>query len=399
LALWRRTEQKFGIGYLSTFVPARHYEFGGGFINEHLYFYRALAMCRRVSNSATTPMRNVMCNNMKPLKFILVVLILSLKSYGQTNIQVIIKNVSNHKIDNVDIFDLSQKEFLETQYKDTLNFAFTKKNVDCYNIRYHENGKMFRQQIWLDSGQLKIEAHIDSSALIIDSVFNSPTYYKYLNFRSDFSILSIKKDTSAMNNILLELYSDNIDNPYSLLFAETYLRLNQNSKASLSKLKLLTDKQGDKFNWFLLYPLVVERLNNILTVSSINLNDYSFINRQNKIVKFPILTKKYYILDFWFLACAPCIQDHKEILNGLKILENKNAEVISISTDSDIMKWKKYLSKNKYNWQNYLECSSKKITNQLNIKGFPAYIIIDKFGSIISTQNTFANALNYVDKK
>lgn len=336
---------------------------------------------------------------MRPLNFILAILILSLKSYGQTNIQVVIQNVGNHKIDKVDAFDLSQKEFFEVPYNDTINFAFSKKHNDCYNIRYHENGKMFRQQIWLDSGQIKIEAHIDSSALVIDSVFNSPTYYHHLNFERNYSQLYKKNDTTSMTKMLLELYSNNIDNPYSFVFADTYIRLNQNSKTNLSKLKLLTDKQGDKFNWFLLYPSVVERLNNILTVSSININDYTFINGQNKSVKIPALTKKYYILDFWFLGCAPCLRDHKEIFKEQKKLSAKNAAVISISTDSDIAKWQKYLSKNKYNWSNYLESKSKKITEKLSISSFPTYIVIDKSGNIISLQDSFSDVLNWLDKK
>lgn len=336
---------------------------------------------------------------MRPLKFILAVLILNLKSFGQTNIQVVIKNVGSHKIDKVDAFDLSQKEFFEVPYNDTVNFAFTKKLNDCYNIRYHENGKMYRQQIWLDSGQIKIEAHIDSSALVIDSVFNSPTYYDQLNFKRNYSLLYKKNDTTAMSKMLLELYSNNIDNPYSFVFADTYIRLNQNSKANLSKLKLLTDKQGDKFNWFLLYPSVIERLNNILTISSINVNDYSFIDRQNKNVKLPALTKKYYVLDFWFLGCAPCLRDHKEIFKRLKILDSKNTGLISISTDSDIVKWKNYLNKNKYKWQNYLEGNTKKITEQLSISNFPTYLIIDKLGNIISTQDSFSDVLNWLEKK
>lgn len=340
-----------------------------------------------------------MCNNMRQLKYIAAFLALSLQSFGQTNIQIVIKNDGNHKIDKVDVSDLSQKEVFKIPYNDTLNFVFNKQNIDCYNIRYHENGKMYRQQIWLNSGQIKIEAHLDSSELQIDSVYNSPIYYEHLNFRRNYPILYKKNDTTAINKMLLELYSKNIDNPYSLLFANTYIQLNENSKTNLSKLKSLTDKQGERFNWFLIYPSVVERLNNILTVNSININDYTFIDRQNKNVKFTALTKKYYILDFWFLDCPPCLQDHKEIKKEIKNLDYKNAELISISIDRDIVRWNTYLSKNKYNWQNYLESKTKKITENLSISGYPTYIIIDKLGNILSTQNSFFNVLKWLDKE
>ncbi len=323
----------------------------------------------------------------------------SLKSIGQTSIQLVIKNIGTHKIDKVDAFDLSQKEFRESKYKDTLKFEFSKKTIDCYNIRYHENGKLYRQQIWLDTGKIKIEAHIDSTTLVIDSVFNSPIYYEHHKFSRDYASLYKKNDTTAISQMLLGLYLKNIDNPYSFVFANTYIQLNQNSKESLSKLKMLTNKQGDRFNWFILYPSVIERLNYIISAVSININDYTFLDQQNKSLKLKQLTKKYYILDFWFLACAPCIRDHKDIFKSQKILASKNAELISISTDSDIIEWKKYLSKHNYKWPNYLESKPNKLTEQLSINIFPTYIVLGNSGKIINTQNSFSDVLKWLDKE
>ena len=104
-----------------------------------------------------------------------------LQSFGQTNIQIIITNDGNHKIDKVDVFDLSQTEIFKIPYNDTLKFTLKKRNIDCYNVRYHELDKVYQQQIWLNSGQIKIEGHIDSSQLRIDSVFNASVYYENLN--------------------------------------------------------------------------------------------------------------------------------------------------------------------------------------------------------------------------
>lgn len=336
---------------------------------------------------------------MRIFKFILIFIIHSLQSLGQTNIQIVIKNIGNHKIDKVDVFDLSQKEIFKVEYKDTLNFNFKKQTIDCYNIRYHENDKMYRQQIWLNPGQIRIEAHIDTSKLLIDSVFNSTIYYQHLNFSQNYSLLYKRNDKTTLNKMLLDLYSINIENPYSLVIANSYIQLNQNSKADLSKLKILTDKQGNLFNWFLLYPSVVERLNKILTTNSINISDYYFIDRQSKNVQLSNLNKKYYIFDFWFLGCAPCIRDHREIFKELKTLDYKNAELISISTDTDTKKWDSYLNKNGYNWQNYLESKTKSITTLLSISSFPTYLIIDKFGNILSTQASFSDVLLWMDKK
>jgi peroxiredoxin len=319
-------------------------------------------------------------------------IIISLAS-GQTTIQIIIKNAGQHKIDKVDAFDLSQKEQYDYRYKDTLVFHFRKTNIDCYNIRYHENRKMFREQIWLDTGNIKIEAHIDSSNLIIDTVINSPAYYKVRYFAKRYSEFSRSNDTNAMNSYLLNTYKENIDNPFSLLVGDNYIRLNQNSKPNLITFKKLTEKQGGKFSWFLLYPSVTERLNKILSVDKINFNEFSFINTEKKKGKILLKGADYYILDFWFLACPPCVRQHKDINANLEKLKQKNIEMIGISIDQNFKKWKNYLAKNRYNWQNYLEDKGNAITKQLSIKGFPAYIIVNSSGEIINTYNSFADIL------
>lgn len=55
---------------------------------------------------------------------------------AQTSIQIITRNPFKLKIDRVEVFDLSQKEFYELEYKDSLMISFAKSNIDCYNIRY-----------------------------------------------------------------------------------------------------------------------------------------------------------------------------------------------------------------------------------------------------------------------
>ena len=328
---------------------------------------------------------------MTDLKFLIAFLFISSSAYAQTNIEFVLKNSASYKMDTVDAFDLSQKEFHDYVYKDTINMHFNKNNIDCYNIRYHENGKMFRTQIWLDTGNIKIEAHIDSNELVIDTVFNSPIYYKVNDFAKQYYEIYKTNDTVAMNKYLLTNYEENIQNPFSLMIGNYYINLNQNSKLNLIKFKSYADKQGDKFSWFLLYPMVVGRLNKILNIHKISLDDFTFINKENKKVKLHLEGSNYYVLDFWFLACPPCIHDHKDIKLNYEKLIRKKVEVISISTDDNILQWKNYLSNHNYNWRNYMQTQDSTITNQLSIRSFPTYIIVNNKGDIIDTYNSFAD--------
>jgi len=336
---------------------------------------------------------------MRPLKFLLVILLFNLQAVGQTNIQIVIKNLGDHKIDKVDAFDLSQTELHNYAYNDTLNLSFKKTSIDCYNIRYYENGKMFRQQMWLDTGKIKIEAHIDSSKLIIDTVINSPMFYKYKDFTKKYSQLYKNNDTVVLNNFLLEMYQVNIENPFSLFVGNLYVGINQNIKSNLLNLKVLTEIQGEKFKWFFFYESVNERLNKILSISKIDLDKFSFISKTNKKIKLSLKDSGYYVLDLWFLDCPPCIRDHKIIENKLLQLTQKKVAIISISTDENIAEWKRYLAKNNYRWQNYLESFENCFTNYLSIPSYPTYIILDRLGNIIDTYNSFSNVLKRFDIK
>jgi peroxiredoxin len=329
----------------------------------------------------------------KSLRFILPFLVFGLRAAGQTHITIVLKNPGQHKIDKVDAFDLSQKEIYNYKYKDTLLLKFKKKNIDCYNIRYHENGKMFRQQIWLDSGTLKIEAHLADSSLVIDTVINSPFYYKVAAFNEKYLQLNRSHDTAAINDFLLTSFEENIENPYSINIGYYYVLRNQNSKSNLTRFKSLTDKQGDRFNWFLLYPTVVGRMDKILSTDKIDLPAYSFLNKDNLKTQLQLNGAEYYVLDFWFLACKPCVTQHIEIKKRLPDLNNKGIELIGISTDRDFKKWKQYLTKHGYQWPNYLEDKKHNITADQSISAFPTYMILNSKGDIVDSYNSFSDVL------
>jgi peroxiredoxin len=330
---------------------------------------------------------------MKPINFILLILAFNLQSTGQTNIQIILKNPDQHKIDKVDAFDQSQQEIYTYKFKDTLLLKFKKTNIDFYNIRYHENGKMFRKQVWLDTGNIKIEAHIADDKLIIDTVINSPFYYEAEASNDQYIRVSKQGDSVALNNFLLAVIEKNLDNPFSIHIGYYYVMLNQRSRTSLLKLKALLDKQGDKFSWFLIYPGTVERMNKILSGDKIELANYSFRDRKNKKTKIQLTGADYYVLDFWFLACPPCLRDHIVINKKIAALKNKGVELISISTDDNVKKWNAYLTKHGYNWPNYLENKKSSITDDLSLAGFPTYLVINNKGDIIDIYNSFSGVL------
>lgn len=327
------------------------------------------------------------------LKSLIGFLLLSLSVSAQTEIQVILNGAKDHKVDKVDAFDLSQVEYYKYKFSDTLLFRFNKDTIDCYNIRYHENGKMYRQQIWLNPGKVIIKAHIGEDKLIIDTVINSSFYYQVTEFNEKYASLLKARDSTGTNDFLLTSFKKNFDNPFSIHVGLFFITQNQNNRDQLLRLKALTDSQGSRFSWFLLYPMVSVRLEKLLTVKKIDLERFSFLNEQKKKSKIALDSAAFYVIDCWFLSCLPCVAQHKEIKENVGKLRSRNIEVIGVSTDRDWKKWKKYLLEHEYSWRNFLEDKSMPLTKELGISIFPTYIVLNKNGDILDTYNSFKEVL------
>lgn len=315
--------------------------------------------------------------------------------FAQTNIQIITRDLLPRKIDKVEFFDLSQKEFYSFPYRDTINVTFFKAYADCYNIRYHTGGKILSQQTWLDAAKIVIKGHLDTHRLVIDTVINAPLYYEVIDFGKQYAALRKTKDTTLLNDFLLKYVQKNIQNPFSLIVADHFVRANQNSKLNLLKLRPYLEKQGNQFSWFLFYRSL-ERIDKILAIQQLQLEKYSCIDPKGKKKNLTLTSADYMVLDMWFLACPPCIQQHKEIKEKLPLLKQHNIEIIGISTDQNQRKWQTYLRKHEYNWLNYRQDRTQKLTEDLSVYSFPTYVILDKTGKIIGYYNDFQSVLKFL---
>jgi len=334
---------------------------------------------------------------MKNLVLFIACIFLYLNSVAQTNIRLIIK--SDRKIDSVGIIDVSQTEFHQCLFKDSLDLKFNKHNLDLYNIRCFINGKLYWKQLWLDSGNITVKAHTGTPNLIIDTVLNSPAYYDAIAYLKDSPKLKTAKDTTLSNDYKLNEIRKNLENPRSIAIANDFINLNLNNKQELLRLKTLLSKQKTDFSWFIFYGIGIERMNKILSLKQIKFSDFKFVSRQNKIAAITPGTYDYYILDFWFMGCVPCAQQHKAIKQEYQKLNNKKIAVIGVSIDRDFKTWNSYLSEHNYNWDNYRESGEHKLSDYLGINAFPAYVLINKKGEIIGNYDSWESVVNTLNKQ
>jgi hypothetical protein len=131
-----------------------------------------------------------------------------------------------------------------------------------------------------------------------------------------------------------------------------------------------------------------------LSVDRIAFSDFKLFDKRNRKVSLTLGNADYYVLDFWFLACAPCRQDHKMIKEKKELLEKNGIQIISISSDKYSQEWKDYLVKNGYHWPNYLQSKIKNIADILNVTYCPYYVVLKKDGYIVGRYNSFDQVLN-----
>jgi hypothetical protein len=315
---------------------------------------------------------------------------------AQLQLTLIVNNRENVPVSKVEVFDLSQQQIFTQPYHDTLNFSFSHAKTDVYNIRFHTGNSMVRHQLLLNNGKVTMKLTLQPKQLLLDTIINSAIYYESLRVYDSLTVLAKKADTPALNKFFLRHIEQNLDNVFSLMLANNYVLYNQNSVTDIFALKTYLDRQGGQLSWFLLHEAVNDRVNSILGTANVDLKKYRFTNINNKVVSHSVKDARYVVLDLWFLACAPCIEQHRLIKNNYEALKRYKVEMVGISIDKQFEPWKKYLTKHKYDWTNFREYNGKKISADLHISTYPTYIVLDNKGKMVRTFNSFDNVLEFV---
>ncbi|MFT4092478.1 MAG: TlpA disulfide reductase family protein [Niabella sp.] len=116
---------------------------------------------------------------------------------------------------------------------------------------------------------------------------------------------------------------------------------------------------------------------------------------QNKIRK----NNQYYLLDFWFSHCAPCIAGFPKLKEIYNKFHNKGFDVVSISIDEEEYE-KEYnvaIQKNNLVW-NHIWDKAGKTSKKFNINAYPTYILLDKNDKIINNNINAEQLEGFLEK-
>jgi thiol-disulfide isomerase/thioredoxin len=297
------------------------------------------------------------------------------------------------EVDSVFVSNITQdREFQFLPFAKTMHVEFKDSINDLYNINFYTKKGFVMNQMWLNGENIIIKGKIKEKKFVVDTVIGSDLYYKAIGFRKSYSSLTARNpDSSAVNAFLFKRLEQNIDNPYSIEIAKTIFYSNQNNRKALNNLYQLLSSQPSAWRSHGLSPF--DNLEKILNETSIDFPKFKFYDTQGKLTALNLRKGKQYIIDFWFIGCAPCITDHQLIKEKLDLLKSRNIEIIGISTDRDQKQWKVFLEKKNYPWLNLREIDihDKRITREMLIQLYPTYLLIDDNANILFRSNSFSN--------
>lgn len=100
-------------------------------------------------------------------------------------------------------------------------------------------------------------------------------------------------------------------------------------------------------------------------------------------------TGKYFLLDFWFTSCKPCLAALPQLNEIYNKFNSSGLEVISISVDRDptVEKWMKRIQEDDMPWKHSLDLNGVG-SSKLFVKNFPRYILVNKDWEVINTDIT-----------
>ena len=115
-------------------------------------------------------------------------------------------------------------------------------------------------------------------------------------------------------------------------------------------------------------------------------NNFEYKDLNDKTIDLSKFKGNYLYIDVWATWCKPCKVEAVYLKELEKDLEkSKNVKIISISIDKDQNKWKNYLTKNPTTEHQYYSGASSSFVKFYDIGALPRFILLDKEGNIINS--------------
>ena len=131
-----------------------------------------------------------------------------------------------------------------------------------------------------------------------------------------------------------------------------------------------------------------------------SLPTFTLKNTNNEDVSSTSFNNKYVLIDFWASWCAPCRKGNKELVKLYKEIEASKFEIIGISLDTDIEKWKNAIEKDSIKFTQLIDQKGfdAKIAIIFGVEELPSQFLFDTKGILIAMNPTKAQINNLLKK-
>lgn len=302
-------------------------------------------------------------------------------------------------VDSTQLLNLDQKVNLKARQPAANAFSFRTNYPDFYRLLVYTAKQRYQTMLWLDPGKASIYLRINANELMVDSVAGSRTYQLAEETNID---LHATQNPEEKSTLLLTAIQQNKANPLALGWATTYVALNRNQKDKLVLLRPILLTMNDTVQSHLFYEEVWSQITILLETKKIEIDQYPFYDRRNNQTFITPAKQGFILLDFWFTACLPCVEQHEVLKEQQEYLRAKKVQLIGISIDKDFKKWEAYLNKKELNWPNYRTIQTgreKIITEDLKITAFPTYFILNSEKEILASFHSFAEVKTFLDAR
>ncbi len=305
-----------------------------------------------------------------------------------------IEIISDEEIELIDFKNFRGNITYSFNEKTVLNFE--NEIIEEYILKVKTKEKVYENRLWLDHGNFKINISLHSNSLDIN-VIGSNIFDKTIYYKKESKKLKREDATDyEFTRFLFQELNKNIDNPFSYIIGIDILLKNQSNREVLSQLMYLINSQDETLKSHYMSDLLINTLNSKLNSGNIDISNFSFLDINDQVSEILIGNNNFLLLDFWHTACPPCLKDHIEIETLFNEFNKKKVNIISISSDkaNRIETWKRYVNRKKFLWTNYIEKESGGLTESLNIRIFPTYILLDTNNDVIAYTNSLEDILS-----